>query len=283
MPECLPLACMKKSRLLKIALLPAVVLISAVYLIRLSIFPGYFVERPDEPYGHAEAKSEFTAEDGTVLRGWFFNRGEGKPLVAVYTGNNMNAGGLLPLAVADETRSYLLLNYRGYGDSEGVPSEARLVADARRNIEEARRRIGGQPVPLHIIGYSIGSGVANQVAAAEKPETLTLICPFDSLTEVACDFVPLLPRILLHDFFVSTDFAPQITCPVTILRADADELVTAPHTAALARAFPVPPREFVLAADHNNIFFCPEFLFLVDKSMEKGSFSGGSAPETGVK
>ena len=274
---------MKKSRLLKIVLLPAVVLIPAVYLIRLSIFPGYFVERPDEVYGYAAEKTEFTAEDGTVLRGWFFNRGEGKPLVAVYTGNNMNAGGLLPLAVADETRSYLLLNYRGYGDSEGVPSEARLVADARRNIEEARRRIGGQLVPLHIIGYSIGSGVANQVAAAEKPETLTLICPFDSLTEVACDFVPVLPRILLHDFFVSTDFAPQITCPVTILRADADELVTAPHTAALARAFPVPPREFVLSADHNNIFFCPEFLFLVYKSMEKGSFSGGSAPETGAK
>lgn len=259
---------MKKSRRLKIVLTVLLLLVPLVYLIRLSVFPGYFIARPDAPYGHAEAKVEFVAEDGTVLRGWFFNRGSGKPLVAVYSGNNMNVGGLLPLAVADESRSYLMMNYRGYGDSEGIPSESRLVADARRNIAEARRRIGSQPVPLHIIGYSIGSGVANQVAAAENPDTLTLICPFDSLTEVACDFVPVLPRILLHDFFTSTNFAPQINCPVTILRADADKLVTASHTEALARTFPVPPAVHVLEADHNTVFFCPEFLFLVYKSVD---------------
>lgn len=267
---------MCKSRLLFIfkKVLPRLLLLAAVvYLIRLMIFPGFFAHRPDEKYGCAAQHTEFTAADGTILRGWFFNRGQGKPLVAVYTGNNMNAGGLLALAEADESRSYLMLNYRGYGDSEGVPSESRLIADARHNIAEARRRIGGAPVPLHVVGYSIGSGVAVQVAAAENPATLTLICPFDSITEVACDFVPLLPRVLLHDSFVSTDFAPQITCPVTILRAEADKLVTAPHTAALLRAFPTPPTEHVLPADHNTVFFCPEFVPLLLNSLKSRDFS----------
>lgn len=262
---------MKKSRLLKIVLL-MLLLIPAVYLVRLSIFPGFFADRPDAKYGHEDYRAEFSAADGTLLRGWFFNRGPGNPLVAVYTGNNMNVGSVLALALADTSRSYLMLNYRGYGDSEGIPSEARLVADARHCIAEARRRIGGKPSSLHIIGYSIGSGVANQVAAAESPATLTLICPFDSITAVACDFVPLLPRLLLPDAFVSTDFAPRITCPVTVLRAEADTLVTAPHTAALLRAYPTPPQEHVLPADHNSVFFRPEFVPLVLKSLDNGSF-----------
>lgn len=265
---------MKKSQLLKVVLFLLLLMIPTAYLVRLSIFPGFFADRPDARYGHEDYRTEFSAADGTLLRGWFFNRGQGSPLVAVYAGNNMNVGGVLALALADTRRSYLMLNYRGYGDSEGVPSETRLVADARHCIAEARRRIGGKPSSLHIIGYSIGSGVANQVAAAELPATLTLICPFDSITEVACDFVPLLPRLLLPDTFVSTDFAPRITCPVTVLRAEADTLVTAPHTAALLRAYPAPPQEYVLPADHNSVFFQPEFVPLVLKSLENGSFSG---------
>ena len=265
---------MKKSRLLKVVLLLLLLLIPVLYLVRLSIFPGFFADRPDSMYGYEVYRTEFSAADGTALRGWFFNRGQGSPLVAVYAGNNMNVGGMLALALADTSRSYLMLNYRGYGDSEGIPSEARLVADARHCIAEARRRIGGQPSTLHIVGYSIGSGVANQVAAAESPATLTLICPFDSITEVACDFVPLLPRLLLPNTFVSTDFAPHITCPVTVLRAEADTLVTAPHTAALLRAYPTPPKEYVLSADHNSVFFLPEFIPLVLKSLENADFSG---------
>lgn len=274
---------MKKSRPLKIVLSLLILLIPAVYLLRLSIFPGFFVARPDENFGYEDYRAEFTAADGTALRGWFFNRGPNSPLVAVYTGNNMNVGGMLPLALADAGRSYLLLNYRGYGDSDGVPSEPRLVADARHCIAEARRRSGNQAAALHIIGYSIGSGVANQVAAAESPATLTLICPFDSITEVACDFVPLLPRLVLPKSFVSTNFAPQIHCPVTVLRAERDTLVTASHTAALLRAYPSPPQEYVLQADHNSVFFCPEFIPLLLKSLEIGSFLGDLSPTAAGK
>ncbi len=263
---------MKMFRILKIVLFLLLLLISAVYLVRLSIFPGFFAHLPDDDYCCEQQKTEFMAPDGVVLRGWFFNRGQGTPLVAVYTGNNMNVGGMLLLAQTDESRSYLLLNYRGYGDSEGVPSEKCLVQDARYCISAARSRIGGEPVPLHIIGYSIGSGVATQVAAAESPATLTLICPFDSITEVACDFVPLLPRLLLPDTFVSVRYAPQINCPVTVLRAERDTLVKPPHTAALIRAFPRPPAEFVLSADHNTIFHCPNFIPLLLQSMKNQTF-----------
>lgn len=250
----------------------AAILIFILMLVQVApllIFPGYFAHRPDAAYGCSQQRVEWSAADGTLLRGWFFNRGPGSPLVVIHTGNNMNVGAMLPMAEADTARSYLLLNYRGYGDSEGVPSESALVSDSIRNITHAQQLIGGQKSPLHIIGYSIGSGVATQVAAAAQPDTLTLICPFDCITEVACDFVPVLPRLLLPNTFNSAGFAPRITCPVTILRARHDTLVTAPHTATLLQAFPTPPTEHVLEADHNSIFADAAFFPLLYSSLER--------------
>lgn len=266
---CQNVACMKKSRLLKIMIILLVLTVPAVYLLRLSIFPGYFIRRADAAYGYAEQRVEFTAADGTTLRGWLFNRGEDKPLTVLYTGNNMNIGSVLSLAAEDTQRSYLMLNYRGYGDSEGVPSETKLVDDARYAIEEARRRLGSQSAPLHIAGYSIGSGVATQVAAAVHPATLTLICPFDCITDVACDFVPVLPRLIMPATFDSAHYAGQIRCPVTIIRATHDTLVTPPHTAKLMAAFSTPPTEHVLPADHNTIFTHPDFAHLLRRSFEQ--------------
>lgn len=261
---------MKKYRhwLVGLVFVLAAVLLCA-HLIPLLIFPGYFVHRPDSLYGHEQQRTVMTAPDGTKLRGWFFNRGAGAPLVVIYTGNNMNAGTLLPIARTDTTRSYLLLNYRGYGDSEGTPSESRLVCDALHCISLARAELGNTNAPLHIIGYSIGSGVATQVAAAAHPTGLTLICPFDCITDVACDFVPVLPKLLLPDTFNSARFAAQIACPVTILRAAHDTLVTAPHTAGLMQAFPTPPVEHVLDADHNSIFGHPDFALLLRDSLTR--------------
>lgn len=235
----------------------------------LMIFPGFFADRPDEEYGYLEQKLCLPAEDGTPLRGWFFNRGSGSPLVVVYTGNNMNAGRLLHLAAEDATRSYLMLNYRGYGDSEGVPSEKRVVADALHCLRLAQNQLGS-PASLHVVGYSIGSGVACQVAAAVQPATLTLICPFDSITQVACDFVPLIPRAVLRDTFTSVDYAPRIKCPVTILRAKEDRLVTPPHTDELIKAFEKGgniPQVHQFDADHSGILTDPGFTSTVHGSL----------------
>lgn len=233
----------------------------------LYIFPGYYSEFPDAGYGAPDQHVTLTTDDGTKLGGWFFNRGSGKPLVAFYTGNNMNVGALLDFAEKDTSRSYLMLNYRGYGDSEGVPSEEILVQDAYQALIWASLSTG-KPSSVALVGYSIGSGVAVQLAATANVDSLVLICPYDTITDVACDFVPVLPRILPIDSFRSVDYAPAITCPVTILRAEHDTLITAPHTARLKEAFiSTSPTEHVLSADHNTIFSHPDFYPLIWKAL----------------
>ncbi len=218
------------------------------------IYPGSEMQLPDAACGYAGQSVAIAAEDGTVLRGWFFNRGANTPLVVMYGGNAMNVGNLTHIAAADPTRSYILMNYRGYGNSAGTPSEKALLADARYCIRYARAQMGNPNAPLYLVGFSLGSGVATQLATTENPTGLILICPFDNITSVACNVVPFFPRLLPLDTWDSAAYAPKVTCPVTIMRANYDSVVPAESTDKLIQAFPTPPSVRRYEADHNTIF-----------------------------
>ncbi len=230
------------------------------------VYNGADKNMPDLTYGHMEHATTIRANDGTVLRGWFFNRGAGTPLVVFYGGNAMNVGNFANIAAADPTRSYLLMNYRGYGGSEGEPSESQIVSDANCCITYARAKMG-TPGPLALVGYSLGSGVAVQVAATKSASALVLICPFDSMTEVACNQVPFLPRILPMDDWNSTEYAPMVKCPVTVMRAQTDDIVPSESTDKLIQSFTTPPAVKIYPADHNSIFSCPDFTTDIMKAL----------------
>lgn len=226
------------------------------YLI--ALYPGAVFKRQDSKYGHPEAAIRIPAEDGTLLSGWFYNRGEGTPLVAMYCGNGMNAGDFNFIASRDKTRSYLLINYRGYGSSQGIPTESNIVADARHCLQYARRQLNNRPGPLFLVGYSLGSGVAIQVAAAEKPARLVLITPFDRYARVDRDGLRAKYPGLAD--WNSAAVAPRITCPVTIMRAEFDTIVSPDSTAVLVQAFRKPPLVLVYPSGHNDILFAPDFM-----------------------
>ena len=231
------------------------------------VYPGSNMELPDAGYGYAGNAIAIRAEDGTILRGWFFNRGANTPLVVMYGGNAMNVGSFNNIAASDPQRSYLLMNYRGYGGSEGKPSEKALVADARYCIRYARTAMGNPSAPLYLMGFSLGSGLATQLATTEAPAGLLLVCPFDSMTSVACNVVPFIPRLLPLDRWQSVRYAPQITCPVTIVRANFDDVVPANSTEKLIRAFRTPPTVRNYPANHNNIFATAGFATEIERTM----------------
>lgn len=231
------------------------------------LYPGADISMPDSRYGAEPEQVEIKAADGVALRGWFFNRGQNSPLVVYYGGNAMNVGAFVEMAQSDTTRSYLLINYRGYGNSEGEPAEAALVQDACHCLHVARKKIGN-PASVTLVGFSLGSGVATQVAALENPDALILICPFDSITEVACNFVPVLPRLLPLDTWKSAAYAPKISCPVTILRASYDSVVPRDSTDALIHAFTnTSPTVYEFPCDHNDIFVAEGFLETLNKHL----------------
>lgn len=130
----------------------------------------------------------------------------------------------------------IFAEYPGYGARPGSPTERALVGDGAALYSEVLRRY---PVaPIILIGESLGSGVATQVATRElgqPPARLVLLVPFLSLTETAARAYPFLPaRHLVKDHFDSASALPRYPGSVAILVAGRDEVVGADQGRALA-------------------------------------------------
>ena len=224
-------------RLISPAVLGSAALLTAACNYNELIYPGKDMNLPDAACGYAGNSIVIPAEDGTALHGWFFNRGYNKPLVLWYPGKCSHVGHFVHTAANDPDRSYLLMNYRGYGWSKGAPNEHNIVSDARHCLAWARQQIGGYS-SLVTIGYSLGTGVAVQVAAAENADKLILLAPYDCMYNAAVNFsknILNLPNIIsapaaqlcAGSMFNSAQFAPQVTCPVLIFFAEHDAII--PH------------------------------------------------------
>jgi pimeloyl-ACP methyl ester carboxylesterase len=184
----------------------------------------------------------------------------GPKAVVYFGGNAEDAARSLPgLAQAFPDQAIYLLHYRGYGGSAGAPSEAALVADALQLMDQ----VSAAHPQVTVIGRSLGSGVAVQVAAQRKLARLVLVTPFDSLLTVARErfwFVPV--RWLLLDRYQSWTYAPRINAPTTVIVAAQDELIPRRSTDLLTAAFrPGVARQVVIdGAGHNNIGLFVQYL-----------------------
>jgi len=190
--------------------------------------------------------------DGMRLHGWVLN--PGRPRALIYFGGNSelitHRSGFFRDVFGEY--SVYLINYRGYGYSEGSPSETALFSDALA--------IYDQLLPRHetisAYGRSLGSGVAVFLAAERALEKLILLTPYDSITEVARKAYPYFPvRLLLKDRFDSAARAADIDEPVLITSAEFDHEIKLPHTLALKRRLTRARLTYrmIAGAAHNNI------------------------------
>lgn len=187
--------------------------------------------------------------EGLVLRGWRLNPGQ--PRALVFFGGNAESIGYRRERFARwfPGHTIYLLAYRGYGASEGSPTEAGLKADALALFDA----IAPQHQGVDVLGRSVGTGVALHLAARRTIGRLALITPYDSLLAVAAHHYPFLPvGSLLNDRFVATDDAVKVRVPTLLLIARQDEIIPPLHAQTLARSFPKPPQIQWLDSDHNT-------------------------------
>lgn len=205
---------------------------------------------------------ELKRPDAT-LRGWVVNRGHPDPIL--YFGGNAERieANREAFARLFPGRSVYLVTYRGYGASTGEPSEAAIVSDALALFDDVRRLHPGQRIA--VIGRSLGSGVASQLAAQRPVTRLALITPFDSMVGAAKAHYPIFPVDWLLDERYESDKALRtFDAPVLIVHAGRDEVVPEANTLRLVAALPKPPVAVRIAnADHNDISAHPEFVSAV--------------------
>ncbi|GAA2147903.1 hypothetical protein GCM10009844_25700 [Nocardioides koreensis] len=196
---------------------------------------------------------------GVALRGWEVN--PGRPRALVYFGGNGEPLDWLRPELEERFPDHTayLLAYRGYGASGGRPAERALVRDALALHDHVAARHPGTRVD--VVGRSLGSGVAMQVAARRPVERLVLVTPFDSLAAVAQDLFPRLPMgRLVHDRWDSAAVAAEVRARILVLRAGRDDLVRPPRTDSLLTVLPGEPEVVDLPdADHADLVEDPAY------------------------
>lgn len=202
-------------------------------------------------------------KDGTNLRGWLVGPApEITSKLLIYFGGN---GDELSQTIDDFKKypdwSVVLINYRGYGQSEGNPNEELLFSDALEIYDYFSKGKDDELTIKVVMGRSLGTGVAVHLAKSRKVNGVILTSPYDSVLSVAQDKFPIIPvGYLLKNKFDSIDNAPSIKVPVFIFIATEDELIDPWHSQELAKKLggTVQIQE-IKGATHNSIVHRNEY------------------------
>jgi fermentation-respiration switch protein FrsA (DUF1100 family) len=218
---------------------------------------------PSPPPGWRIEEVSLRTPDEKVIAGVLvLPPGERAPLVIYFGGNAEEVTSFAgDAAHTYGNRAVLLVNYRGYGRSQGRPTEKLLVQDAAELFDWAARRSDIDAARIALHGRSLGTGVAVQLAAARPARCIVLTSPFSSARDVASEIYPWLPiGLLMRHPFDSAQHAPNLKMPALVLMGDADTLIPKHHSERLASLWggPVEPAAFA-GFGHNDIQVTPRY------------------------
>ena len=180
---------------------------------------------------------------------------EGKKVVAYFHGNGEDLADAVPMVSLLRSLGVgvLAVEYPGYGIAGGFPSEAGAYAAAESGLTWLRTDRGIGPDRVVLLGQSLGTGVAAEMAKRGLGARVVLISPFTSIAAMARRIVPFFPATFVRHRFDTEAKAPAIDVPVLIVHGTEDEVVPFAMGERLARAFPHAQFVPVYGAQHNDL------------------------------
>ncbi len=202
--------------------------------------------------------------DGVTLHGWFI-AGRSRRVLLFFHGNAGNISHRL-----DSIRQFrnlelsvFIIDYRGYGQSEGRTNEAGIYRDANaawRYLTETR---GVHPNNVVIFGRSLGASVAARLATQQDPLALIVESSFTSVPDIAQELYPWLPaRWLSRLSHATRDYVQEVHCPVLVIHSRDDEIIPYHHGQAIFAAAPEPRTLLTLRGSHNDAFLSDESSYI---------------------
>lgn len=191
------------------------------------------------PIPPLDAQAEREAELLTgSMRGWVVNKGQERAIL--YFSGNGEAVDTLRAEFSElfPNRTVYLMPYPGYPPNPGSVTEPNLV----RSALDLYDAVASKYASVGLIGRSLGTGVAIQLASQRAVDQMLLVSPFDRLYTAEKPLVPIVPnRFTMKDKFDSLKFAPLIRVPTVVLVGSKDTNVTPAMSQNLAAAFGVFP------------------------------------------
>ena len=183
--------------------------------------------------------------DGLDILGWHAPaRDAGAPTVAIFHGNGGHLALWAPRArdMLDAGLGVLMAGYRGYGGNPGRPTEQGLYADARAALDWLNSR-GVADSDIVLAGFSLGTGVASQMANERRVAAMILETPYTAVVDLAAQIFPFVPvRWLLLDRYDNASRVARAQAPVLIVHGDADQVIPFEHGRAVYAAARDPKR-----------------------------------------
>ncbi|MFI5180553.1 MAG: alpha/beta hydrolase [Thermoanaerobaculia bacterium] len=225
--------------LLLVVLLAGGLLLFLRSFARVLAFPGSRIPLPGaDALGEKDRILTFRTADGLTLHAaWISSGASGARVAVFFHGNAESAAQNIPLASAIALRGVdvVLAEYRGYGGEPGKPDEEGLCADGAALLEVLARE-GVARDRIVLVGRSLGTGIAVELARRSPPSLLILVSPYTSFPDLGRSLVGPLAPLIVPDRFDNLGKIAALGCPVVILHGTKDEVVPFRMGEALARA-----------------------------------------------
>ncbi len=238
--------------------------IYVVFAAFLFIFQSHYVYYPErvlsvEPgsIGLQFESVSFKTADGVELFGWFIPSQSARGVLLFFHGNAGNISHRLEsIQIFHQLGlDVFIFDYRGYGQSEGKPTEQGTYKDAEAAWQYLIEERQVSPNEITVFGRSLGSPVAAWLAQSHTPGALILESTFTSLGDIAVTLYPYLPvRLLLRFEYNTAEYLGRVNCPVLIVHSRDDEIMPFGHGWRLFEMAKEPKRFLEITGTHNEGF-----------------------------
>jgi len=232
----------------------AIPLLMLTSLVRSMIFPASQAPFPEPREGEGWSVVRYETSDGVRLAGAYFPPpSSDRPVLLYFHGNAEAAAHNLPLADALRARGLgvFLAEYRGYGGLGGSPSEEGLYADGAAALAELGRL--GVPVErVVLVGRSLGSGVAVELATRHRVAAVVLVSAYTSVVDMGRTVAGPLAPLVVRDRFDSLGRIGRVSAPLVLIHGTRDDVVPVAMGRRLAAARPDARWVEVPGATHND-------------------------------
>jgi uncharacterized protein len=197
-------------------------------------------------------------EHGERVNAWYFPAtNAASPVILVFHGNAGNISHRLDLTalLLEAGAGVLLLDYRGYGRSDGKPGEENTYRDAQSAYHWLiSKGVAGSNIIAY--GESLGGGVASQLAVREQLGGVILQSTFTSMTDLGAEIFPWLPVRLISTIKYNTRAKlPQLRLPMLILHSRRDDLIPFHHAEDNFAAAHEPKFLREISGGHNDALY----------------------------
>jgi fermentation-respiration switch protein FrsA (DUF1100 family) len=221
---------------------------------RFAFFPIGGVSDTPTAFGAPYESATLTTDDGERLRAWLLPHPSPRAEVLYFHGNGGNLSVWAPILAGIHRRGYAVraIDYRGYGESSGTPTERGLYRDVNAAVNWAP---ADASVPIVFWGRSLGVSMAAYAATIRRPDALVLESGFPDARTLLRAYPVLAFLSLFSTYrFDTIEHLRHVQAPALVVHGDADRVVPFENGRALFEAIDGPKEFFrIEGGDHNDL------------------------------